>query len=215
MFSLTLQAQKKIVQEEIKYQQEPVELNLDFASSIALDTWEKSSILVEATVETVNKKYTDLFKLEVERSGPGLEIGSNSGDIFEAYQEDHPDRYVGPEHEISYKVYVPEGIELDLSSITGNVTSEYLSGDIVIDLVSGNIDIKDFKGDLRLETVSGKIKLPVKETSFTAETLMGDIHSETDLNLEKGLVGQKIKLDYEGSSNRLSLNTVTGDIHLE
>ena len=121
------------------------------------------------------------------------------------------------EFDFSYTIYVPKGVELELSSITGNLTSEFLKGDISIQLVTGDIDIKKFEGDLKLKTVTGKISLPANDTSFTAETVMGNIHAVPNAGLVKKdrFVGQEMVLDLADSKNRLSLNTVTGDINLK
>ena len=214
---INLQAQK-LVEKEVNYRGESVKADLDLASDIELRTWNKSSILVKASVETEKPEDTEDFELLVKKNGSNIEIASNSKELFNAAEGDG--LVVNRDHnnfEINYIIYVPEGVELDLSSITGNLSSEYLEGKISVQLVTGDIEIKKFKGDLELKTVTGKIDLPAKDTSFKAKTVMGEIYANADPNLvkESGFVGQEIRLDLKESKNRLLLNTVTGDIDLQ
>ena len=118
--------------------------------------------------------------------------------------------------DLNYVIFVPENIQLEVSSIIGNVTSEYLKGDIEINLVTGNINIEEYEGNFDLSTVTGKISLPAKDTSFNATTVMGKIKAADDLKAEKKdqFLGEEIALNLKGSKNRLKLKTVTGDIVL-
>lgn len=214
--SFSLNAQK-LVEKQVDYQGENVEIKLDLASNIEVETWDKSAILVKASVETEDPKHIKKFDLLVTRKGSGLEIASNSKELFKMAGDDNLVINEDDEFEINYTIYLPKGVQLDLSSITGNLISEYLEGDIAIELITGNIEIKKFEGDLKLKTVTGKINLPAKNTSFQAETVMGEIYANADPNLvkEERFVGQEMRLDLGETKNRLTLNTVTGDIYLK
>ncbi|SDL55757.1 hypothetical protein SAMN04488034_10548 [Salinimicrobium catena] len=213
---LAVQAQKKI-QKEIKFQEQPVEVDLALANSIEFKTWNKSLIQVDASVETEDPQDAERYELEVREESGGIRIVSNSEKIFK-------DKECGElvinrtnEVDLNYVIYVPEDIQLEVSSIIGNVTSEYLKGDIEINLVTGNINIIKFEGDLDLRTVTGKISLPAKDSSFKATTVMGKIRAADDLKVEKKdqFLGEEIALHLKGSKNRLNLKTVTGDIFLQ
>ncbi|MEG9328036.1 hypothetical protein V6B16_08810 [Salinimicrobium catena] len=213
---LAVQAQKKI-QKEIKFQEQPVEVDLALANSIEFKTWNKSLIQVDASVETEDPQDAERYELEVREESGGIRIVSNSEKIFK-------DKECGElvinrtnEVDLNYVIYVPEDIQLEVSSIIGNVTSEYLKGDIEINLVTGNINIIKFEGDLDLRTVTGKISLPAKDSSFKATTVMGKIRAADDLKVEKKdqFIGEEIALHLKGSKNRLNLKTVTGDIFLQ
>ena len=212
---LNLYAQQQI-EKEVDYRGESVKLELDLASAIDVKTWDKPTIRVEASVETEDPKDTENFDLSIKRNGGSIEIASNSKEIFKVDGDHNVVINKNDDFDLNYTIYVPEGVELDLSSITGNVISEYLEGDISVELVTGNIEVKKFEGDLRLKTITGKINLPAKNTSYKAETVMGEIYVAADPNLitEKELIGQKMKLDLKGTKNMLSLSTVTGDIYL-
>ena len=211
--SLNLQAQKK-VEKEVAYKGQPVTVELAFASDIEMRTWNKPSIRIEASVDTEDEKYTEQYELQINSSDSGIEISSNMKELIKA----HHDQF-GQHNDLKQKIYytllVPKGVELELSSVTGNLTSESLQGDFKIDLVVGNIDVKEFKGHLELTSVTGKINLPVKDSSYTAKTVMGNIHgNDPEAEKKKGFVGQEVIKDLQDSKNQLTLSTVTGDIYL-
>lgn len=212
---LVAQAQKK-VQKEIRFQDQPVEVDLALATSIEFKTWNKSLIQVDASVEMDAPKDAEKYELEVKEESGVIKIASNSEKIFK-------DKECGglvinktKEVDLNYVIFVPENIQLEVSSIIGNVTSEYLKGDIEINLVTGNINIEEYEGNFDLSTVTGKISLPAKDTSFNATTVMGKIKAADNLIAEKKdqFLGEEIALNLKGSKNRLKLKTVTGDIVL-
>lgn len=215
VISLNVQAQKTL-EKEIPYGQQRIEADLTFASAIEVKTWKKSAVKIEASVETEDDKHTEMYELEVTSNNSTIEISSNAKDIFEAHREEHSRRYSDLQHEFNYTLFVPENMKLQLTSVTGSVFSEFLHGDIRIELVTGNADIESFKGHLDLKSVTGKINLPVKDSSYSAKTVTGTIHSNSDPGAEKetNFIGEEITKYVKGSPNRLTLNTVAGDIYL-
>jgi hypothetical protein len=212
---LAVQAQKKF-QKEIKFQEQPVEVDLALASSITFKTWNNSSVKVDASILTEEPKDAEKYELEVKEEAGIIRIISNSEKIFKDKECEELVINRINEVDLNYVIFVPENIQLEVSSIIGNVTSEYLKGDIEINLVTGNINIEKFAGDLDLTTVTGKISLPAKDSSFNATTVMGKISAADDLKAEKKdqFLGEEIALNLKGSKNHLNLKTVTGDIVL-
>ncbi len=215
VIGLNVQAQRSL-EKELAYRDQKVEVDLTFASNIEVKTWNKSTIKVEASVETEDKKYTEMYDLEVRSNSSKIEIGSNAKELFRAHRKEHDKDHSDLEHQFNYTLFVPEDVKMDLSSVTGSVISQFLQGDIKIDLVTGNINIEKFQGHLDLKSVTGKINLPVKESSYSAKTVMGTIHGNPDPEAERRskFIGEEVIKDLNGSKNRLTLNTVTGDIYL-
>lgn len=217
--TLSLQAQKK-VQKSTAYSDQEVSIEFPFASSIQIKTWNKASIKVEAEARTTEKKYTDLFDVAIKNEGSKIAISSNTKEIFKAQERESGDlsnlHINHLDHEFKYTLYVPRDIKFELSSITGNVSSDFLQGKIQMSLVTGNINIKEFRGDLKLKTVTGKINMPSKNTSLEAKTLLGSISGIDDPKFIKkeSFIGREIKL-VSDAENHLSLDTVKGDIHLD
>ncbi|WP_156879176.1 DUF4097 family beta strand repeat-containing protein [Salinimicrobium xinjiangense] len=210
---VNVQPEKKL-EKEVAYKGQQVIADLDFASDIELKTWKKSAIKIVASVKMEDEKYKELYELKLNSSDSNIEICSNSVELIEAYHDEFGKRN-DLKQEINYTLFVPEGVEMELSSITGSLTSEFLQGNIRIDLVVGDVNIEKFKGNLELKSVTGKIDLPVKDSSYKAKTVMGNIHGyDPAAARKKGLVGQEVTKDLQDSENQLSLSTVTGDIYL-
>jgi DUF4097 and DUF4098 domain-containing protein YvlB len=213
LIGLNAQAQRN-VEKEVAYKGQPVTVEFAFASDIEMKTWNRSAIRIEASVDTEEKKYTEQYELQVNSSNSNIEISSNMKELLEGYNVQFGNRNE-LKQEIFYTLYVPKGVELELSSVTGSVASKSLKGDFKIDLVVGDVDIKKFEGTLDLNSVTGKLNLPVKNSSYSAKTVMGDIHgNDPAAEKKKGFIGQEMIKELQNSKNKVTLTTVTGNIYL-
>lgn len=219
--SINIQAQKNI-KKETAFNDQTIDVDLDFASSIEIITWDQPTIQVVAVVKTQDPKYTELFRVELKEEKHTVFITSNSKYVMKAYQKDQelPDIGViytnGLDHEFNYQLMVPKNVKLNISSITGEIISDYVKGNIAIDLVNGNIKIKQFEGDLKLDTVNGRIELPGKDSSVIAKTVIGRIETTEELAFhhKENFIGEEVSLENENSQNSIQLNTVNGTIVL-
>ncbi|MGM0934872.1 MAG: hypothetical protein ACQEWD_15660, partial [Bacteroidota bacterium] len=219
--SINIQAQKNI-KKETAFNDQTIDVDLDFASSIEIITWDQPTIQVVAKVKTQDPKYTELFRVELREENHTVFITSNSKDVLQAYQKDQelPDIGViytnGLDHEFNYQLMVPKNVKLNISSITGEIISNYVKGNIAVDLVNGNIKIKQFEGDLKLDTVNGRIELPGKDSSVIAKTVIGRIETTEELAFhhKENFIGEEVSLENESSQNSMELNTVNGTIVL-
>lgn len=214
-----MQAQKNI-EKEAPFSNQIIDVDLDFASSIEITTWDQPTIQVKAVIKTQDPKYTELFDIKFKDDNHTLFITSNSKDVFKAYQDDHdlPDIGViysqGLDHQFNYQLMVPKDVKLNISSITGDISSDYVNGEISVDLVSGNIQIEEFDGNLNLDTVNGRIELPGNDSSMVAKTVVGKIQTTPELAVvrKEKFIGQEISLKNENAQNSMRLNTVNGYI---
>lgn len=219
--SINIQAQTNI-KKETAFNDQSIDVDLDFASGIEIITWDQPTIRVVAEVKTQDPKYTDLFSVELNEENQTLFITSNSKEVLKAYQKDQglSDTGViytnGLDLEFNYQLMVPKDVKLNISSITGEIITDYIKGDITIDLVNGNIKIKQFDGDLKLDTVNGTLELPGKNSSVIAKTVSGRIETTGDLgfNRQKNFIGEEVSFENKSSQNSMDLNTVTGTIVL-
>lgn len=220
LLALNVHGQKKI-NKELAYQGEIVEAEFDFASSIEIVSWDKPSVKVEIEAWTEDEKYTELFTLNVREGNGRIEMSSTGKEVFKAYQRDHElstrsIRTNSIDHEFKYTLYVPKNVVLELSTINGNIHSEYVEGEITANLINGAIEIDRYKGNLRLESINGIIKLPGKDSSIKAKTITGSITTNPSLAVKHKdrFIGEEIELLRTNSSNSLDLHTVNGKIIL-
>ncbi len=220
---LTINAQK-IIEKNIDFKNQFIDLELKFASDIEIKTWDKSSIFIKADITMDEEKYQSMFEIKIDESSSKIEIGDNSEVIFQKIWEEREkvsgkkQHYFtrGDEYEFNYVVYVPKNSKFKISSINGNLKSDIIEGDFEADLINGNIEISKYTGDLSLSTINGEIDLKMINTSLVAETIHGNIFADEKLKFttDDRMVGQKIVGRTENAKNSLSLNTINGNMYL-
>ncbi len=220
---LTINAQR-VIEKNVPYDNQFIDIELKFASEMEVKTWDKSSIYIKATIEMEEEKYANMFELDIAESDSKIGVGSNSEKIFKKIWDDYEKEYGkkkryfnrGDEYEFDYVVYVPKNARFKVSSINGSLKSEVIEGDFTADLINGNIEIANYSGNLDLSTINGEIDLKMMNANLVAETIHGDIYADEKLKFdtENRHVGQKISGRTAEGKNRLRLNTINGNMYL-
>ena len=216
---------QKIIEKTIDYNNQYIDLDVRFASEIEVKTWDKSTIYFKADIYTKEGKYLDLYEVDINKGNSTISIESNTETILKKFWEDrnknNPDkkrRYYNSEdwYEFNYVLYVPKNAKFKVSSINGDLKSEYIEGDFSADLINGNIDIAKYSGGLNLKTINGEIDIKMINADLIAETIHGDIYADEALKFtsKSRHVGQKISGRTETGKNRLRLNTINGNMYL-
>ncbi|WP_343487122.1 hypothetical protein [Allomuricauda sp. d1] len=215
---------QKVIEKNIEFNGQYIDVELPFASSIEVKTWDKSTVYFKANIQAIEAKYLDLYKLEVSQSDTSIDIASDTKAVFKAFEEDWKKQklnkkmygYTIDMYDFNYVLYVPKNATFKLTSINGSMKSEIIEGDFEADLINGDIDIKQYRGNLDLRTINGEIDLKVSNASFVAETIHGNIYADEKLNLKSHdkHVGQKVTSNIANSKNRLELNTINGNMYL-
>ena len=223
LIALNLNAQK-VIEKNVDYGNQFIDIELKFATDIEIKTWEKSSIYIKADVSLAEEKYTDMFELIIDEASAKISIGSNSEDIFKKIWDDDEKKYGkrkryfshGDTYEFNYVVYVPKNAKFKVSSINGSLKSEIIEGDFTADLINGNIEIAKYSGNLDLSTINGAIDLKMINANLVAETIHGNIYADEKLKFKSTdrHVGQKISGRIAEGKNRLKLNTINGNMYL-
>ncbi|MCR9226088.1 MAG: hypothetical protein NXH90_01530 [Flavobacteriaceae bacterium] len=221
---LSLSAQK-VIEKNFNYSGQSIELDVKFAHKIEVKTWDKSTIYFKADITTLDGKFIDLYKLDIDEGSSSLLIESDAKPIFEAFHDEwnknNPGKerryyYKGDTYEFNYVLYVPKGATFKVSSINGDLTSKIIEGNFTADLINGDIDISKYDGDMDLQTINGEIDLVMKNAKLTAETIHGNIYADEDMQLtiSDRYVGQKVQGSFDNASNSLTLNTINGNMYL-
>lgn len=223
LIALNLNAQK-VIEKNVAYGIQFIDIELKFATDIEIKTWEKTSIYIKADISLEEEKYTDLFELTIDEGSSKISIGSNSEDIFKKIWDDYEKKYGkrrryfshGDTYEFNYVVYVPKNARFKVSSINGSLKSEIIEGDFTADLINGNIEIAKYSGNLDLSTINGEIDLKMINANLVAETIHGNIYADEKLkfNTTDRHVGQKISGRIAEGKNMLKLNTINGNMYL-
>lgn len=222
--TLSLSAQK-IIEKNINYSGQFIDLDVKFASDIEVKTWDKSTVYFKADLTTKDGKFLDLYKLDIDEGSSSITIASDAIPVFKAFQEEwdknHPDSkhggYMGENtYEFNYVLYVPKNARFKVSSINGNLRAEVIEGNFTAELINGDIDIKKYDGDMDLQTINGEIDLVMKNSRMVAETINGNIYADEKLILKvtDRHVGQKVEGSFDKATHRLKLNTINGNMYL-
>lgn len=222
--TLSLSAQK-IIEKNINYSGQFIDLEVKFASDIEVKTWDKSTVYLKADITTKDGKFIDLYNLDIKESSSSITIAEEAIPVFKAFQEEWDKNHPGAKnrgfmeddtYEFNYVLYVPKNARFKVSSINGDLKAEVIEGNFTAELINGNIDIKTYDGDMDLQTINGEIDLVMKNSRLVAETIHGNIYADEKLNLKvtDRYVGQKVEGSFDKATHRLKLNTINGNMYL-
>lgn len=216
---------QKVIEKNINYNNQIIDVEVKFASDIEVKTWDKSTVYFKADISTEDGKYLELYKLNVEEGKGLIRIASETEDLLKAFHDEwkrnrpkdgRKHYYTSDMYKFDYVLYVPKNANFSVSSINGDLKADIIEGDFSADLINGNIDIKKYNGNLDLKTINGEIDLTMTNSRLTAETIHGNIYADEKLKLKvtDRHVGQKVEGSFNGATNRLRLNTINGNMYL-
>lgn len=204
MATIGLSAQSKKVTESIALNgQTDLDLQFDFADDIVFKTWDKPEILVEVDVEINEGEYNDIFTMKSFKTSSTVyvEIDKN---MWNKVKRNWKNANCWQTN-IDYTVYLPEEIEVEANTISGNYECKY------------------FGSPLRLKTISGVIDMtiPANESlDFKAETISGEVYTDIEIAFPYGkeglrqIVGQKFRGRISTGGPQSQFETISGNIYL-
>lgn len=204
------------------------------SGDVRVVTWDKAEVFIDAlkvsrakTVEKA-KENAALVKIEVNRTNGRLEIRTKYPDTRNVFK--------GSNVSVSYVLTIPDGAEVEVKNVSGNVRAENVGGRAKLETVSGDIEasrmarggtyvavsgdiiLADIADDIKAKTVSGEIKISGAKGSVEAKAISGDIElrglsasKSVDVNVLSGDV------DFEGTLNPdgvYSFEAHSGDINI-
>jgi DUF4097 and DUF4098 domain-containing protein YvlB len=163
----------------------------NFAGSIAVRTWEKDAVRVEA-------EHSSRDRVNVRTSEAVLRVGASS---------EH-----GPSRTIDFVLTVPRWmpvalngtyVDIELEGIQGEVSAETVGGDVRLKGGSGTVKLKSVEGIIDVEGAKGRMLLTTVNEGVFVRDASGEITAETvngDVSLER--------ID----SSTIDVATVNGDV---
>jgi hypothetical protein len=217
---LYVSAQSRVVEKTFSVEPDKkVLINLRFGESISVKSWSNNEVAFKAVIEINNGKLNDALELDF-KSDTGLEIASDydKEKLRAGRREDCPEQYShyswnsksdGENYavcsKINYELWVPEGVDLTVESISADIELVGLAGPVKAKSISGFVDLSwasQHAADINIKTISGE--------AFT------DLDN---LNLENKkahvpLVGYELKGIIGIGGPKVSLESVSGNIYL-
>src|SRR5256712_10619871 len=166
----------------------------NFGGSIAVTTWAKSAVRVQA-------EHSSRDRVQVSGSEAVVSVKSTG-------------KY-GPSQVIDYTITVPAAMALALSGVytdltvegsQGEITAETVQGEVKVTGGSGFVSLRSVTGEVALAKERGRITLNTVNEGITLRDVSGDVAAET--------VNGDVRLERIESGN-VEANTVNGAISYE
>jgi hypothetical protein len=173
---------------------ESLELNIQIADSIDVQSWDRNEVYVTASVNINENKDNDAYLISYPESGNNVEIKANfKKDYFKGRDNSCT------KSDIRWKVFVPERIPFSVETINGNIT------------ITGRT------GEMKVKTISGFIDLAVpvsKQADIEFSTISGTVFTDHKLAMETRSTGipSVIKEKLNNGGSLIKLGTISGDI---
>jgi hypothetical protein len=191
---MTVQAQKKIEKNFSFSGRQELELNIQIADSVDIQTWNKNEVYIEAFVNINENKDNEAYLTSFEDKDNRITVSANfSKDYFQGKNNGciHSDIY--------WRVYIPDNAAFSVESINANISIKGNTEEMKVKSISGFIDLalsEKQSAELEFSTISGTI---YSNHSFSASDIKHGVHSAIEGKLNNG--GPLIRLE-----------TISGDI---
>jgi DUF4097 and DUF4098 domain-containing protein YvlB len=116
---------------------------------------------------------------------------------------------------VSYRVRVPKGTEVELQSVSGNVTVMSVDGEATAASVSGDVDVRDMANLAEAKSVSGEVTVrrarSARDVDIASVSGSVDVDDIESRELDVSSVSGDVNIG-SVSCERASLESVSGDI---
>ncbi len=212
LFFTYTNAQDIVEKSIVMAKNQEVDLQFDFADQIIIKSWDKSEAYLKAIVNINDNEDNEKFSLTARETASGVEMVSEIENLDEISNEVEVYRHgeiIRSDHcvdmEIDFEIFLPEGSDINLETI------------------SGDIEIIGFNRNLNIKTISGFIDVtidPGSRNNITMETITGEFYSDLDLDTQKKnewknhWIGGDLETTLNGGGPLIRLETISGNIYL-
>jgi hypothetical protein len=190
----TIHAQQKIEKHLSFSGKENINLKIQIADSIYVQTWDKKEVYAEASININDNADNAAYVTSFSETTDGVTVNAKFKEDYFKGRKDCCNKT-----HIWWRVFVPEKTNVSIETINADLT------------------LKGETGKMNLKTISGFIDLAVaekKSADLDFSTISGTIYS--DLNLSPKRTGSgipvKIKDTMNSGGSEIKLETISGDI---
>ncbi len=160
---------------------------------VSVKAWSKREILLRARVDTWGDT-----KSEAENRLKQVDIATAGGKV----SADGPKTMGKTYYSVSYEVFVPSKIDLDLHSVNGGVSVKGVTGTLTAGTTNGGLNLTDLAGKVTARTTNGGVQVKLAGAAWQGEGF--------DVSTVNGGVTIQVPNDY---SAQLEVRTVNGGLH--
>lgn len=197
---------------------------------VSVTGWDRPEIRVEARIQA--RAPTDA---EARSIGSAIRVATGGGNVSAEGPETRDRRGWS----VSYEVFAPRQIDLDLQTVNGGLRVQGVRGDLELNTTNGGISLADAAGDvharttngglhvelagrgwsgagLDLHTTNGGIDLALPE-DFSAHLVASTVHGAVDTDFPvtvQGRIGRRIDAVLGNGGPTVNLTTTNGGIRI-
>lgn len=170
------------------------ELNVDAQPNggISVTSWDRQDVRVIARLQT--RAPTDA---EATALASAVRVQAAGGTV----RAEGPDSRDRREWSVSYEIFAPRRIDLDLRSVNGGIDVKGIAGDLELRTTNGGISLDGVAGDVRAHTVNGGVNVELAGNGWSGDGL--------DLRTTNGGIALAVPANF---SARLVASTVHGNV---
>ncbi|MEZ5044295.1 MAG: hypothetical protein R2828_30665 [Saprospiraceae bacterium] len=203
------QNQQKIEEQSFPWSSsKSASIDLKFASNIKVNTWNKKELGIKTIITYSKEEYAKLHQMTVDDAGNKLSVVTDFNKDFvkkndyNCWNCDEQNPSSNREcicFKLEFEVMVPQG------------------GDISIETISGNIEMKNLNRAIQAKTISGFIDLGLKPNAaydLKFKSVTGEIYTDFDLDLDQNSTAfsKRLNSSLNGGGSLIALETISGDI---
>ena len=197
----TVARSQKMIQKELETKGKTVEMKFDFADTIFIEAWNKSTLALEVSVNIDENRFNDDYTLNVSEK-PGSVKMEEKVDFKTIQKKKAKDNCNITSH-IIYTLKVPADLAFNLKTISGQVEIKGTTGKMDVNSISGFIDYaapSACKAKIKISTITGNV--------------YSNLKFDEQKDKEMKWVGSDYNLVLNGGGPEIALKTISGDIFL-
>ncbi len=221
IFLATETFSQRIVEKSVAVKnQKNVILDFDFADEITIKGWDKDQILIKVSVDINDNENNDAFTLEAREMASSVrfisdienmkEISKNKITVKKSEDGKRITTYSNNWHidmDIYFEVFLPKNMEINLSTISGDLVLTNVFGELYLETISGFIDVQ----------VDKNAKANVKTS-----TISGGVYTDHEIEFNRTIKDKKYRMvggrspefKLNGGGRILKLETISGNIYI-
>ena len=172
------------------------ELSLsNISGDIRVEATSGGQIVLEAIKQLHGRANSDLLdavRIDISHTGDRVRVETR-------YPHDRDHHHGRGGVSVDYRVQVPAGTEVELSSVSGDILLRGVSGETSVQSVSGSVDVQDAPNLVRAKSVSGDVDVRA---------------ARSDDDLEIASVSGEVTID-DVQAEELDIASVSGDVTMD
>lgn len=197
----TIARSQKVIQKNLEAKGKTVEMKFDFADTIFIEAWNKSTLALEVSVNIDENQFNDDYTLNVSEKPGSVKLEEVVD--FKTIQKRKGKENCNINSHIIYTLKVPADLAFNLKTISGQVEIKGTIGKMDVNSISGFIDYaapSACKAKISISTITGNV--------------YSNLKFDNQKDREMKWVGSDYNLTLNGGGPEMALKTISGDIFL-